>query len=104
MSHDLASESCVRNRCTAFLGPGAGLCTRHGAPGAGQPQHSVDEQTIVLAVSPLIAVFAWNKWFNAPPLPVRQLPSMAYAPTLSERKVRFRKAERTRNAHFEHIC
>jgi len=42
--------------------------------GTDQPQYSIDEQTIVLAVSPLIAVFAWNKWFNAPPLPVRQLP------------------------------
>ena len=42
--------------------------------GADQPQDTIDEQTIVLAVSPLIALFAWNEWFDAPPLRVRQLP------------------------------
>src|SRR5713226_713227 len=42
--------------------------------GTDQPQHTVDEQPIVLAVPPLVAFLAWNKRFNAPPLRVRQLP------------------------------
>jgi len=39
-----------------------------------QPQDSIDEQTIVLAVASLIAFLAWNKWFNSLPLSVRQRP------------------------------
>jgi hypothetical protein len=42
--------------------------------GADQPQHSIDEQTIVLAVSSLVTFLARNKRFNAPPLRVRQFP------------------------------
>ena len=38
--------------------------------GADQPQHSIDEQTIVLSVAALVTFLAWNKRFNAPPLRV----------------------------------
>ena len=36
------------------------------------PQHSVDKQTIVLAMPALVAFLTWNKMLNPPPLPVRQ--------------------------------
>src|SRR3974377_2243056 len=37
-----------------------------------QPQHSIDEQTIVFAVAALVTWFAWNKRFDVLPLRVRQ--------------------------------
>jgi hypothetical protein len=41
---------------------------------ADQPQHSVNEQTIVLAVPTPITFLAWNKRLDAPPLRVREPP------------------------------
>jgi hypothetical protein len=40
--------------------------------GADQPQHSIDEQAVVLAVPPLITFLARNKRFDALPLRVCQ--------------------------------
>src|ERR1700730_14661630 len=42
--------------------------------GADQPQHSIDEQTMVLAVPSLVPCLARNKRLNAPPLRARQFP------------------------------
>jgi len=36
------------------------------------PQHSIDKQTIVLAVPPSVSLLTRNKPFDAPPLRVRQ--------------------------------
>jgi len=43
--------------------------------GAGNPQHRIDEPAVVGAVPSFVARFAWNKFLNARPLRVRQLPS-----------------------------
>jgi hypothetical protein len=43
-----------------------------GCAGPHQPQHSIDEQTIVLAVSAVVTWFAWNKRFDVLPPRVRQ--------------------------------
>jgi hypothetical protein len=43
-----------------------------GCAGTNQPQHSVDEQTIVFAVAASVTGFAWNKRLDVLPLPVRQ--------------------------------
>ena len=68
----------------AVLGPAAEALenavpvAEHGrqiAPGRTRtrdPQHSVDKQTIVLAVPPFVSFLTRNKTFNAPPLRVRQ--------------------------------
>ena len=38
---------------------------------ASNPEHRIDEQTIVLAVPPFVTFLTRNKMFDAPPLPVR---------------------------------
>src|ERR1700676_504084 len=42
-----------------------------GRPRASDPEHRIDEQTIVLAVPPFVTFLTRNKMFDAPPLPVR---------------------------------
>jgi hypothetical protein len=39
------------------------------------PQHGVDKQPVVRAVSPLVAVLAWQKPLDTRPLRVRQFPT-----------------------------
>src|ERR1700690_887110 len=42
-----------------------------GRPRASDPQHRIDEQTIVLAVPPLVSLLTRNKPLDAPPLRLR---------------------------------
>ena len=40
--------------------------------GASDPEHRIDEQAIVLAVSSFVSLFTWNKLLDAPPLRARK--------------------------------
>jgi hypothetical protein len=56
---------------TLFQLPNAGGRSRQGAP-ARDPEHRIDEQTIVLAMPSLITLFTRNEMFDPSPLLVRQ--------------------------------
>jgi hypothetical protein len=55
---------------TLFQWPNAGGRSRRTR--TRDPQHSVNKQPIVLAMTALVAVLAWNKMLDSPPLRVRQ--------------------------------